>query len=78
MKKLTRKETKTVLIGIEMSGKEFLECISDSLDAVSIKNIFHKGTDNEIEFNSRDTINIDGRVTILFNEDDWTEGLPEV
>ena len=78
MKKITRKETKTILIGVEMSGKEFVKMIQPRMDGIPIPGVFWKNTKNEIEVGIKDTYKIEGTVTILFNTDDWDEGLPEV
>ena len=78
MKKITRKETKTVLLGVQLTGKEFVQMIQPLMDGIPIPNVFWKDTKTEIEAGVKDTYSIEGTVTIMFNEDDWDEGLPEV
>jgi hypothetical protein len=81
MKKLTRKETKTVLIGVEMTGKEFAEMLANYDTDVWEDLLFELPiTDREgeaVQFSVKDKIEIEGKVRIMFNEEEFKSiGLP--
>ena len=77
MKKITRKETKVYLTGVELTGKEFAKMLQDSSDggwnlqewALSVTD---KNGEVIVAANT-DSITIEGTVTIMFREDDFDE-----
>ena len=77
MKKITRKETKVYLTGVELTGKEFAKMLQDSSDGgwdLQEWTLPVKDKDGEaIVTNNTDKITIEGTVTIIFKEDDWEE-----
>ena len=85
MKKFTKKESKTYLTGVQMSGKEFVKMFkeggNDSFDLYEW-NLPLKDVDGDpIVVSTCDDFTIEGPVTIMFNtktfEEDGTE-LPQV
>ena len=77
MKKITRKETKVYLTGVELTGKEFTKLLMDANEEgwdlqEWILPLKDKDGEN-ITANNTDKITIEGTVTIMFREDDFDE-----
>jgi hypothetical protein len=77
MKKITRKETKVYLTGVELTGKEFTKLLMDANEEgwdLQEWILPLKDKDGEsITANNTDKITIEGTVTIMFREDDFDE-----
>ena len=85
MKKLTKKESKTYLTGVQMTGKEFAQLLKDnstnSWNTYEWTLPFKDKDGDSIVVNYLDHITVEGSVTILFNTDTFEEDgleLPQV
>jgi hypothetical protein len=82
MKKITRKETNTVLLGVQLTGKEFVTMLQDKesgiWDTVEWVLPFKDKDGDPIIVNNLSKITIDGTVTILLDENAFEDRLPIV